>query len=286
MIVHLNGQLVSANDAQISVFDRGFLFGDGIYEGLRATRGHIISLDRHIRRMRAGLDETRITGFEPESLGQLSVDLLAANDLDSAFLYWQVTRGTPEDGHARPRIPTPGTQPTVLGFATSMPSLDECTEPEVRSAVVLPDVRWHLGHIKSISLLGNVLSAIEADEAGAQDAILHRNGVVTEATATNVIAVIDGVIITPALQSASFLHGVTRNVLLESDPSIREEVLSVDQLSRADEIILVGTRTLVGSVIALDGKQVGAGVPGPQARRLLSLLRQRVAAQAQEAAHV
>ena len=123
MIVHLNGSLLDADAARISPFDRGFLFGDGVYEGLRASRSHIIGLPEHVDRLRDGLAETRIAGFDPESLGPISHALLDANGLADAFIYWQITRGVPLPGQPlRQRVPGAG-PPTVFGYAAPLPAL-------------------------------------------------------------------------------------------------------------------------------------------------------------------
>jgi D-alanine transaminase len=274
--VHLNGSLIQHRLATVSVFDRGFLFGDGVYEGLRSSRGVVIGLDRHVARMRQGLDEARIRGFDAASLGPLTEELLAANSLQDAFIYWQVTRGCPpgDEGPARARITRASLAPTILGFATPVASMADCRVPEVRKVAVRPDTRWTRGHLKAISLLGGVLAAFEADEAGADDAIMVREGLVTEGTATNVFAVIKGRLVTPALESAPMLAGVTRAMILDADPSIEQRAVTIDELRSAEEVMLVGTKTMVAGVASLDGKPVGkhGAAPGPRTGAMLRLL--------------
>ena len=283
MIVHFNGQLVPHDRATVSVFDRGFLFGDGVYEGLRATKGVVIGLDRHAYRMRAGLDEARIEGFDAADLGRIADDLLRAQGLREAFIYVQVTRGVPADPETRARVPARGNPPTVFAYAVPVTPVSECREPEVRRAALRPDTRWTRGHLKSISLMGGVLAAIEASEQGSDDAIMHRDGLVTEGTATNVFALIDGVVVTPALASAPMLAGVTRALLMDADPSIIERPVSVEELRGAQEVMLVGTKTMVASVVSLDGVPLGASGPHPCARRLLALLRDAIEADVRRA---
>lgn len=273
MIVHLNGKLVPGRDARISPFDRGFIFGDGIYEGLRATHRRVIAPDRHAARMAQGLAACRIHSFDTTCLDDLSRQLLEANDLDEAFIYWQVTRGVPApDQPWRERVPYGDMAPTVLGVATPETPIAQCTTPQARTCVVRPDTRWLRGTVKSISLLGNVLASIEADEAGADDAILTRGDVVAEATASNLFLALGDRIITPSLDSAPMLAGVTRDLILERDRTVEQRPVTIDELRGADEIMLVGTRTMVCSVIALDGEPVGNGAPGPQAHALLRTL--------------
>lgn len=276
MIVHLNGRLVDAADARVSIFDRGFLFGDGVYEGLRVTEGHIIGLDRHQRRMRAGLTEARIAGFDPSELGDRSRELLDANRIGDAFIYWQVTRGAPRAGEPlRERTPT-AMAPTVCGFVSPLESIGPGAAPAVRTAQVAPDLRWARGRLKSISLMGSVLAAIEAAAGGAEDAIMHQSGLVTEATASNVIIARDGELATPDLDSTPILAGVTREILLEACPRLTARPVPLEELREADEVMLVGTSSMVTSVTRLDGRPLGeagaSGAPGVEAGRLLGSL--------------
>lgn len=278
MRVHLNGEIVAASEARVSVFDRAFLFGDGVYEGLRACDGVIVGLGAHVDRMRGGLRETRIEGFDPGALGEMSDALLAANGMRDAFVYWQVTRGAPsrfEDGasvRSRSPVASAGFAPTVFGFCNALPRLETYVEPGVRSVSVRPDTRWTRGHIKSVSLMGNVLASLEAGEEGADDAILVRDGLVTEATATNVVIAVGGKLATPPVGRGSILSGVTRRLLLEEDPTIEEREISEVELRGADEVMLVGTSSMVVSVTSLDGRPVGSGRVGPASRGLLATL--------------
>ena len=287
MFVHLNGNLVPAGEARVSPFDRGYLMGDGIYEGLRAPSGRVIALDRHAERMRAGLGEARIEGFDPESLGAMTDELLRANRLEEAFVYWQVTRGAPEAKPPfRTRIPPAGMRPTVFGFAAPVESVASWNEPGVKKASVRPDTRWTRGHVKSISLMGGVLAAIEAHEFGDDDAILVRDGLVTEGVSTNVFLSVGGRTVTPALESAPMLAGVTRALILDEDPDIEVRPVTEDELRRADEIMLAGTLTMVAGISTLCGKPVGdGGAPGPASRSLLAALQRAIRKDAHQHVH-
>lgn len=275
--VYLNGKIVPAAQAQISVFDRGFLFGDGLYEGLRAFDGRVVALDRHVKRMSDGLREIALA-FDPASLVRPTQDLLRANNLKDAFIYWQVTRGTPGAGRpVRARIPPPDITPTVMMYCVPTPGLGSYPPVPTKIACVIPDLRWHRGHVKSISLLGNVLAALDAEQAGCDDAILARGDLAGEGTSANLIAVVPRAgggdeVVTPSMSSVSILGGVTRDLLLESDASILERPLHVEELRNAREIMLCGTLTMITSITRLDGVPVGDGVPGPHALRLLNLL--------------
>ena len=280
MLVHLNGLHVSREDARIDPFDRGFIFGDGVYEGLRAFRGRVRSIDRHVKRLRESLASARIE-FDAERLGPMSDALLQANGLSDAFIYWQFTRGTPGPGQpVRARVPD-GMEPTVFGYALERAPIERCSEPGTTTAALVEDFRWKRGRVKAISLLGNIMGAMEARERGAEDVIFVTpgpngsiaGGLVGEASATNVFVVLKGAdgaphILTPDLESVSILAGVTRDLLLEHETAIEERPVGVDELRRADEIFLCGTNTMVASVLTLDGRPVGDGRVGPVARRL------------------
>ena len=279
MIVHLSGRLLPIEQATISPLDRGFIFGDGVYEGLRAEQGRIISLPRHMARLRRSLGLASIESFDPESVEGIVSDVLEANGLTDAFIYFQITRGTPPPGAPpRERRPSPSMRPTVFVYAQAEAPVRTFMRPRTTRAITHEDHRWTMGHIKSISLLSNVMASIDASDAGADDAIFVRGERVTEATATNVFVVRDGRIATPSLDSASFLPGVTRDVLCEAAPEIEQRVVLRRELEGAEEIFLTGTRTLVASVTHLDGRPVGAGRIGPVAERMVGVLRGAVAA--------
>ncbi len=288
-IVHLNGNLLPLDQARICPFDRGFVFGDGVYEGLRSiptslpsdspAGRRIVGASRHIQRLRDGLRLTRID-WDPSSLELMSNELTLANGLTDAFVYWQVTRGTPMPGApVRSRAPGKGMRPTIFGYCTPQPALDTFTTPPTKSVITCEDRRWGYGHIKSISLMGNILSALHADESGADEAILIRDGLVGEGLATNVVLAVNGgngeggiQLVTPSLESVSILAGVTRAILLSRRPDIVQRPVHASELAAASEIMLIGTTTLVTSVTRLNGEHVGTGQPGPLAKELLSSL--------------
>jgi len=274
VIVHLNGQLIDSSEARVGVFDRGFLLGDGIYEGLRAVGGHVVDLDRHIERMREGFAIARMDGFDPDSLRGILRPLLEANGLRDAFISVQVTRGEPGDeGPRRTRVLSGGRGPTVFAYAEPLTLID--TPRRVR-ACVIEDRRWTYGHVKSIALMGGVIAAFEAHDRGADDAVLVRDGMLTEGSSTNALVVSGGVAATPPVDGGKLLGGVTRDVLVERNPDIEVRPVPEAELRAADEIVLTGTRTMIASVVELDGRPVGGGVPGPRAHELLRSLLEEV----------
>lgn len=276
MIVSLNGELLPVERAQVSAFDRGFILGDGVYEAFRAFRGVPIAIGRHIERLAESLEAIDIP-FDASRLVGMTHDLLEANRLDNAFVYWQVTRGVPGPGQPlRSRIPMGEMEPTVFGYASVQPALESFREVPTCSASIVEDRRWLRARLKSISLAGNVITAMRARDNGAQEAVMVRDGLVTEACASNVLlAVREGShtrLVTPSLESVPILAGITRARILELDPSIVERPVSEREIAEAAEVIMVGTTSLVTAVTHLDDRPVGDGAPGAHARRLFGLL--------------
>jgi len=281
VIVYLNGELIPRERARVSVFDRGFVFGDGVYEGLRSVPSgsagaRIVGVRGHEERMHAGLREAMIE-WDVRELGPASERLLTANSLRDAFVYWHVTRGTPTPAMpVRQRVPGKAMTPTVFAYCSEQPAMETFITPASKSAITLRDIRWEMGSLKSISLMGNVWSAMRADAQGADDAIFLRggeDGLAAEGLATNVIVVTrDGEVCTPSLGSVPILAGVTRAILLRECPEIVERPVRPAELRDAREVMLCGTTTMVASVTKLDGRAVGDGSPGPVATRLLRVL--------------
>jgi len=264
--VYLDGEYLARERAVISVDDRGFVFGDGIYEGVRAIDGRLFEWDAHAHRMVHGLTGLRIPlgADRVAALRGVCERLLADNDLTrgDAFLYLQVTRGAAPRTHA---FPPAGTAPTVLVTATRLVSKRDQRQHGV-AAITHDDLRWARCDWKTLNLLGSVLARQAAVEAGAFDAILIRDGVVTEGAATTVFAVIDGVVRTHPL-GHRILPSVTRKVVMaciaERDLPVHEHAITLAELRAAGEIFLCGTTTDVTPVVTLDGSPVAAGTPGP-----------------------
>jgi len=275
-VVYLGGEFVPRGRAAISIDDRGFLFGDAIYEVIRVVRGRFIEPERHLRRLARSLREVGLPAPALDLLG-VATDLIRQNDLGGreATVYAQVSRGAAPRQHA---FPPSGTPPTVL--VTAMPFTPRTDLIASGVAVItLPDVRWSRCDIKSVNLLPNVLAAQRAAEAGAFEAILVRDGVVTEATRSNVLAVVGGVVRTHPT-GPLILPGVTREVVLElasgAGIPVREEELGADELFAAEEVLLTGTTADVTPVVTVDGRAVGEGRPGPVGRCLGALLAERI----------
>ena len=279
MLVYLNGQYSPAREATISALDRGFVFGDGVYEVWRVVRGQMFEAERHQTRLERGLTELRIARPKDASLDGIigiAERLLSENGLSGgeATLYVEITRGTAPRTHY---FPAPNTAPTMLVMASPFtPSDARFTGTRV---ITQPDVRWLRCDLKTIQLLPNVLARQAAMEAGASEAIFVRDGVITEGTHTTVFGVIGGVLRThPA--NHLVLPGVTRDVVLalaaDADLAVREEAIRIDELPNATELFLSGTTTDVTPVLRVDERVIGDGAPGLIARALLERLLDRM----------
>lgn len=268
-VLHLNGQYVAAADARLSIDDRGFLFADGCYEVTLVVDGSPIVLERHLARLQRGLDALRID-VDAAALAPIHRELIDRNSLHSslASVYVQVTRGVAPRAHAFPDPPVP---PTVLVRAQPLSTPSVSLHGEGGEAITTRDERWGRVDIKSIALLPNVLAQQAALDAGVRDAILHRDGSVTEGPNTNVFGVLDGAVVT-APADHRILAGVTRSVVLElaaaDDVRVDEREWTTAELAAADEVFLTSTTAGVRPVVGLDGRPVGDGRRGPVTERL------------------
>jgi D-alanine transaminase len=278
-IVYLNGEFLPSEKAMISPNDRGFIFGDGIYEVVRIVEGRIFEWDAHAARMTRGLAGLRIEfgARDVAALWQVCERLVRDNKLEGgeATVYLQVSRGDAPRVH---HFPPAGTAPTVYGFAAAYKVPVAQRENGVK-AITYPDFRWARCDLKTVNLLGAVLARQAATEAGAYEAILLRDGMMTEGAATNAFAVIGGVVRTYPLTNY-ILPGITRQVVVELIGELgvpfAEEPVSQLELPRVEEIFLTGTTTDVTPVVTLDGKPVGSGKAGAITRKLQEALMVRL----------
>ena len=271
MTVYLDGVFLDRAQATVSVDDRGFLFGDGVYEVTRARNGRLFEGERHLRRLGRSLKGTGITlpeGVTKTLLG-VSERLLRDNALEEgdAIVYLQITRGVAPRTHY---FPPAGTPPTVFLSATRLTPPEE-VRARGAAAITTADLRWGRCDLKTINLLPNVLARQEAVAAGAFEAILVRDGVLTEGSSSNVFAVIGGTLRThPA--GPRILAGITREVLLELAAevglAVAEAPIAADELTQASEVLIAATTADVMPVVRVDGRAVGDGRPGPVARQL------------------
>ncbi len=266
-IVYLNGELISAENATVSVFDRGFLLGDGVYEVIPAFNGKLFRLKAHLDRLQDSLDAIRLKN--PLSYAQwqeVLEQVIAKNRHPELSVYLQVTRGVAVRDHAFPADAAPG----IFIMANSIEKLAESYYVNGVSAITLPDNRWQRCNIKAISLLPNVLLRQQAVEQGAAEAILIRDGNVTEGAASNVFVVHRGKILTPP-KGPYILPGITRDLVLElaieNKMDCAEADITEEMLFNADEVWVTSSTKEILPVTKLDAKLVGcgdqAGRPGP-----------------------
>jgi D-alanine transaminase len=271
MTVYLNGRFLPLEDAKISVLDRGFIYGDGVYELIPVYRRQPYRLRQHLARLQRSLDGIRMvnprTDTEWESIIR---ELVARTPFDDQGLYLQVTRGVAKRDHSFPL----GVAPTV--FMMSNPLLLPTAEQVERGVAVVTaiDERWLHCDLKTISLLGNVLARQRATDAGAAETVLFRNGFLTEASASNVLIVRDGVILAPPKDN-QILPGITYDAAFElargGGLALEVRPISRDEALAADEMWLSSSTKEVLAVTTVDGKSFGGGSPGPMFRKLHEL---------------
>jgi D-alanine transaminase len=258
-IVYLNGQYLPLADAKISVMDRGFLFGDGVYEVIPAYSGKLFRLEDHLERLDNSLKSIRLQNPHSHTQWRELLTKLLKKDLDQS-VYLQITRGAaPKRDHAFPQHVTP----TVFAMVSNInPHTDENNGLK---AISLEDSRWKLCDTKAITLLANVLLRQAAIEKGCVEAILFKDGYLTEGSASNVFAVIDGVLMTPP-RSSAILPGITRDVILEiarkNNIPCSEQAISMSELKKASEIWITSSMREIIPIVELDSEIIASGKPG------------------------
>jgi D-alanine transaminase len=280
-IVYVNGDFVPRAKARVSVEDRGFVFGDGVYEVLRVINGRPFATRFHNQRLERSLEGVRIALTGKDSAArfiEIGKQLLMENNLldGEATLYVQVTRGATTRAHF---FPPPEITPTVyISVARFTPSVDLAQNGA--AAITHPDLRWGRCDLKTLNLLPNVLASQTAKERGAFEAMLIRDGVVTEGTRTNFFGVVDGTLRTHPLDS-HILPGITRSVLKdlarEVDIELDEKPIKAAEIPKLSELFLTGTTTDVMPIVKLDDKPVGKGKPGELTRKLQRVLAESLA---------
>ena len=270
-VVFLNGRFVPIEEAKIPVLDRGFIFGDGVYEVVPVYSRVAFRLDEHLARLERSLAETRIRNpYGRAQWLEIIYRLVDLQPFEDQGVYFQVTRGVAKRDHAFPR----DAEPTV--FMMSSPLVTPPKELVQKGAAALSaqDNRWLRCDIKSISLVGNCLLRQISAEAGAAETILFRDGKLTEASSSNVFVVKDGTLLSPAKNNL-ILPGITYDVVVElaraNGLPLELRDVSEAEVRRADELWLTSSSKEVLAVVALDGAPIGAGRPGPLFARMYAL---------------
>lgn len=269
---YLNGVFLPLDEAQVSVMDRGFLFGDGVYEVIPVYGGRLFRLAHHIQRLQNSLDAVRIGNpMSASEWSEMLNQLVARNSGNDQAVYLQVTRGTaPKRDHAFPA----DTRPTVFAMSTPAAAPRDIAAEQGVKAITLPDIRWQHCNIKAITLLPNVLLRQQAIEADTAEAILVKSGYAIEGAASNIFIVSNGLLITPP-NGPALLPGITRDLIIELAAGnaipYREAEIPVADLFGAEEIWLTSSTREISPVIQLDDITISGGKPGPLWRRMIEL---------------
>lgn len=262
-LVYLNGDFLPLDQARVPVLDRGFLFGDGVYEVIPAYAGHLFRLEQHLDRLSQSLAAIRMQPPLSHDQWREVLQRLLAGRAGDHSIYLQVTRGA--DSKRDHEIPQ-GIAPTVFAMATPLSAPPEERLQRGISCITLDDIRWAHCNVKAITLLGNVLLKQQALDEGSLEAILIREGAAIEGSASNLFVITNGLIITPP-KGPQLLPGITRDLVLElaADAGLpyAEASIHVTELESADEIWMTSSTKEVMAVTRLNGQAVGNGRPGP-----------------------
>lgn len=271
VVVFLNGGFMPLRDAKISVLDRGFLFGDGVYEVIPAYGGKLFRLEHHLARLDDSLIHIRIP--PPISHGRwrdILNELIQRNGGGDQGIYLQITRGVAPRDHAFPK----NTEPTVFAMSSPLPSTVSGGVIEGSAAITVDDVRWHRCNVKAITLLANVLARQQAIDDNAVEAIFVRDGQVIEGAASNVFVIKQRALYTPP-KGPQLLPGVTRDLILELASThnipFHENNFGRDALYGADEVWITNSVREIVPITKVDNRVIGTGKPGPIWSRMLTL---------------
>ena len=274
MAVYLDGRFMPLADARVSVLDRGFVFGDGVYELVPVYSRKPFRLEEHLRRLQHSLDGIRLANPHGVAVWrELIEQLIAQQDFDDQSVYLQITRGVAPRDHAFPA----GVAATVFMFAQPLVSATAVQKAAGVCAITAPDIRWGRCDIKAISLLANVLARQQAVEAGCAETVMLRDGFLSEGAASNIFVVKNGVLRAPP-PSRLILTGITYDVVLElaAAHGIPAELRAISEaeLRDADELWMTSSTKEIMPIVSLDGAPVGDGKQGPMARQMDALYQQ------------
>ena len=270
--VYLNGEYMPEGEAKVSIFDRGFLMADGVYEVTSVLDGKLIDFEGHAVRLERSLNELDMASpISMDDLLEVHRELVRMNDIVEGMIYLQITRGAPDDRDFV--FPDPAKVPsTIVLFTQNKPGL--ANNPVAKKGIKvisIEDQRWGRRDIKTVQLLYPSMGKMMAKAAGADDAWLVEDGKVTEGTSNNAYIVKGGKIITREL-SNDILHGITRKAVLrfarEAQMEVEERSFTIEEAQNADEAFITSASTFVMPVVEVDGAKLGDGTPGPVAARL------------------
>ena len=268
-VVYVNGEYVHEEDARISVFDRGFLFADGVYEVSAVIDGGLVDNEAHLKRLERSLKELKMRCPVPlEEIPAIQRELVDVNGVDEGMVYLQVSRGVADRDFNFPKEE----KPSLVMFTQSRPVSDSPKAARGIRVVSHPDIRWSRRDIKTVQLLAQSLAKEAALSAGADDAWMVEDGFVTEGSSNNAfIVTADGVLVTRQL-GTSILHGITRRAVMEiaaeEGLTVEERPFTIEEAQGAAEAFSTSASALVMPVISIDHKTISQGVPGPVTQKL------------------
>ena len=268
-IVYVDGQFVPENEARVSVFDRGFLFGDGVYEVSAVLGGGLVDNAGHLARLERSLGELGIVSpATPDEIARAQKELVARNHLDEGIVYLQITRGPADRDFAYPAEP----KPTLVMFTQKKALVDNALAARGITVITVPELRWRRRDVKTVGLLAASMAKQAALDAGADDAWMVEDGFVTEGSSNNAYIVTrSGVVVTRHLGN-EILHGITRATVLrlarERQITIEERPFTVEEAKSAAEAFITSASSFVIPVVGIDGETIGDGRPGPITGRL------------------
>jgi D-alanine transaminase len=270
-IVYLNGQWLPANEAKVSAFDRGFIFGDGVYEVIPVYGKRPFRLKQHLERLKRSCDAIRLTNPCKDTDWKAIIEkLISESDAQDQMVYLQITRGVAPRDHAFPE----NVEPTCFAYGKALNFPDEKTQSQGVSAITTQDIRWLRCDIKAVALLANVILRQSAVENGAAEAILLRDESLTEGAASNIFIVKYDCIITPP-KSELILPGITRDLVVElahaNNLCIEERAVSVEELMTADEVWMTSSTKEILPIVNINNNPVGNGKPGSMHKRVLAI---------------
>ncbi|MFP4044815.1 MAG: D-amino-acid transaminase [Rhodosalinus sp.] len=270
--VYVNGEYLPEDQAKVSIFDRGFLMADGVYEVTSVLDGKLVDFNGHAVRLDRSLSELSLhSPVTRDELLQIHRELVARNALTDGLIYLQITRGAPADRDFA--FPDPDeVPPTIVLFTQSKPGLADAPAAKTGIRVIsIEDIRWGRRDIKTVQLLYPSMGKMMAKAKGCDDAWMVENGYVTEGTSNNAYIVRDGRIVTRP-KTNDILHGITRAAVLryaeEAQMEVDERPFTLDEARAADEAFVTSASTFVMPVVEIDGTPIGTGAPGPVAARL------------------
>ncbi len=275
-IVYVNGSYLPEEEGKISIFDRGFLFADGIYEVTAVVNGKLVDYPAHMERLERSLHEIQMNWpCSTEELKTMHLEMVNRNKLGEGWVYMQISRGAADRDFKFPK----GVKPSLIAFTQAKKLVDNPDAVKGVGVITIPDIRWARRDIKTVNLLAPVLGKQAAYEAGAFEAWMVEDGKVTEGTSSNAYIVKDGKVVTRGL-SNNILAGCTRRALFrlasEHNVVIEERSFTPEEAYDADEAFLTSASNFVMPIVEIDGKRVGGGQPGPLTRKLREMFLEEI----------